>query len=215
VVIPTLDAASHLGACIASLEGTGEIVVADGGSSDGTAALAAGLGATVIQAPRGRGTQLRAGAERAGGEWLLFLHADTQLAAGWQEEVRRHIADRPHQAACFAFRLDDPSWQARLLERGVALRVRFLHLPYGDQGLLISRTLYEEMGGFRPLPLMEDVDLVRRLGPRRLRLLGTAAITSAQRWRREGWWRRSARNLSCLALYASGISPQRIARLYR
>jgi rSAM/selenodomain-associated transferase 2 len=214
IVIPTLNAASHLRACLQRLEGAGEVIVADGGSSDGTVALAAELGARVIDAPRGRGLQLRAGAEAARGDWLLFLHADSLLGASWQEEVRRHITEHPAMAACFAFRLDNAGWQARFIERSVALRIWALALPYGDQGLLIPRSLYELVGGFRPLPLMEDVDLVRRLGRKRIARLGTAATTSAERWQRDGWWRRSARNLSCLALYALGVSPVRIARLY-
>ena len=97
---------------------------------------------------------------------------------------------------------------------GVALRVRLLGLPYGDQGLLISRRLYEETGGYRPLPLMEDVDLVRRIGGPRLERLSVAALTSPDRWRRDGWLRRSGRNLLCLALYRSGMSVERVARLY-
>jgi hypothetical protein len=136
------------------------------------------------------------------------------LEDGWLHAIRNHMRDWPHRAAYFRFALDDPAWQARLLERGVALRSRLLGLPYGDQGLLVSRALYLASGGFRPLPLMEDVDLVRRLGRRRLRPLDAAAVTSAERWRRDGWWRRSARNLTCLALYHLGASPKRIARLY-
>lgn len=214
VVIPTLNAAASLHACLERLEGAGEVVVADGGSTDQTAAIADKFGVRTIKAPRGRGMQLRAGAEAAKGDWLLFLHGDTVLGHGWQDAVSRHIAERPGSAACFEFRLDDPSWQARLLEGGVALRVHGLSLPYGDQGLLISRQLYEAIGGFRPLPLMEDVDLVRRIGRRRIRQLECTATTSAERWRRDGWWRRSARNLSCLALYSLGVSPARIARRY-
>ena len=104
--------------------------------------------------------------------------------------------------------------QARLVERGVGLRASFLGLPYGDQGLLIPRTLYEAIGGYAPLPLMEDVDLVRRLGRSRLRILDADAVTSTERWERDGWLRRSARNLICLGLYGAGVSPERIARLY-
>jgi rSAM/selenodomain-associated transferase 2 len=214
VVIPTLNADPHLRACLARLEGAHEIIIADGGSSDMTIAIAEEVGTRVVETPRGRGAQLRAGAIDATGDWLLFLHADTLLGAGWLDAVQRHISQHPHKAACFAFRLDDPVWQARLIERGVALRVRALALPYGDQGLLISRALYEEVGGFRPLPLMEDVDLVRRIGRRRLARLDLAATTSADRWRKDGWLSRSARNLSCLALYTFGVSPARIARLY-
>lgn len=214
VVVPALNAAATLRPTVASLGEVDELIVVDGGSSDGTAALAVELGARLVEAPRGRGRQLHAGATAASGEWLLFLHADTRLAEGWLAAARRHMADHPRAAACFAFRLDDDSWQARLLERGVALRVRALALPYGDQGLLLPRALYEAVGGFRPLPLMEDVDLVRRIGRKRLRLLDAAAITSPARWHRDGWWRRSARNLACLSLYGLGVSPARIARLY-
>jgi rSAM/selenodomain-associated transferase 2 len=214
VVIPTLNADAHLAACLGRVAGAGEIIVAEGGSSDQTVTIAANAGAKVIETPRGRGVQLHEGARAATGDWLLFLHADTMLGQGWQVAVREHIAERPNQAACFAFRLDDASWQARVIEGGVSFRVGALGLPYGDQGLLISRALYHEVGGFRPLPFMEDVDVVRRIGRRRLRHLDVPAITSAERWRRDGWWRRSARNLSCLALYGLGFSPDRIARFY-
>jgi rSAM/selenodomain-associated transferase 2 len=214
VVIPVLDAAAELPACVARLGGADELVVVDGGSSDGTAEVAVALGARLVGAPRGRGLQLAEGARAARGEWLLFLHADTLLGEGWLLAARRHMAEQPGKAACFAFRLDDPDWRARLIERGVALRMRAFALPYGDQGLLISRKLYQEIGGFRALPLMEDVDLIRRIGRARLRTLGVNATTSAERWRRDGWWGRSARNLACLALYRLGVSPARIARFY-
>jgi rSAM/selenodomain-associated transferase 2 len=197
-----------------SSSGADEIVVVDGGSSDGTVALAERAGARRILAPRGRGSQLRAGADAARGEWLLFLHADTLPGRGWPAAVKAHISARSGQAGCFRFRLSDRAWQARVLERAVAARVRLLGLAYGDQGLLISRRLYDSVGGYRDLPLMEDVDLVRRIGRRRLALLDEDAFTSGARWRRDGWLRRSARNLACLGLYRVGVAPERIAQLY-
>jgi rSAM/selenodomain-associated transferase 2 len=214
VVIPTLNAAATLGACLAAVREADEIVVVDGGSTDGTAALARSAGARLVQSPRGRGLQLAAGAAAAKGDWLLFLHADTVLAPGWREAAERHGAGAPGKAACFRFRLDAGERRARLVEAGVALRVRLLGLPYGDQGLLVSRRLHDEIGGYRPLALMEDVDLVRRIGARRIERLGVDAVTSAERWRRDGWLRRSGRNLLCLALYRSGMSAERVARLY-
>lgn len=214
MVIPTLDAADTLGPCLAALGEADELVVADGGSTDATLAIAERHGARLVRSPRGRGLQLAAGAGAAKGDWLLFLHADTRLAPGWREAADRHIARRPGKAACFRFRLDAGEWQARLVESGVALRVRLLGLPYGDQGLLVSRRLYEEIGGYRPLPLMEDVDLVRRIGGARLERLDVAALTSPVRWRRDGWLRRSGRNLLCLACYRSGMSAERVAQLY-
>jgi rSAM/selenodomain-associated transferase 2 len=211
VVIPTLNAAEHLSQCLASIDGVDEVIVADGGSSDGSVRIAEAAGARIASAPRGRGIQLRRGSKAASGEWLLFLHADTRLSRGWRDAVESHVDREPQAPACFRFRLDDEAWQARLIERGVALRTR-LGLPYGDQGLLVSRELYESVGGYRPLPLMEDVDLVRRLG--RVRPLAADAVTSAERWRQDGWFRRSARNLLCLGLYGAGMSAERIARLY-
>lgn len=218
IIIPALNAAPTLAATLAACaeaEGA-ELVVADGGSEDGTPALARAAGARVVEAPRGRGVQLAAGAAAAGGDWLLFLHADTRPAPGWTAATRAFIADPANgdRAAFFAFALDDPAPEARRLERLVAWRCRALALPYGDQGLLLSRALYDSVGGFRPLPLMEDVDLVRRLGRRRLVALPVPAVTSAARWRREGWRRRSARNLVCLSLWLLGVPPRAIARLY-
>jgi glycosyltransferase involved in cell wall biosynthesis len=185
------------------------VVVADGGSNDGTTAIAAALGARVVTAPRGRGSQLAAGVAAARGEWLLLLHADTRLAAGWCD-----ARPDPGRAGYFHFALDTDDPRARRLERAVAWRCRVLALPYGDQGLLIHRDLLASVGGVRPLPLMEDVDLVRRLGRRRLVALDIAATTSAAKWQRDGWYHRSARNLACLSLYFAGVPPRLIARLY-
>lgn len=216
IVIPALNASQTLPRTLATLTGTGEIVVVDGGSTDDAAEVARRLGARVITAPTGRGMQLQAGADAARGDWLLFLHADTILGEGWREVVDSYCDDENNRvkAAAFRFGLDDPSPQARRLERMVAWRVRRLGLPYGDQGLLIHRDFYRAIGGFRPLPLMEDVDLVRRIGRDRLIALPVVACTSAERWRNDGWIRRSARNLICLALYFAGVSLQLIKRLY-
>lgn len=146
--------------------------------------------------------------------WMLFLHADTRLPPGWLAVAMAHMHEHGEVAGAFRFALDDPAWQARIVEAGVRLRIALFALPYGDQGLLVPRALYDAVGGYRPLPLMEDVELVRRIGRRRLRMLRAPAVTSAERWRRDGWLRRSARNLGCLALYALGVSPARIAKLY-
>jgi rSAM/selenodomain-associated transferase 2 len=216
IVIPTLNAASHLQATLQACMGEYEIIVVDGGSTDETVLIARQLGAQVISWQRGRGIQLRAGAEFAAGEWLLFLHADTVLATGWRDAAREFIANPAHRerAATFRFGLDDDCPAARRLEQRVAWRVRHLGLAYGDQGLLIHRGLYESLGGFRAWPLMEDVDLVRRIGRHRLTVLAPRALTSAQRWRRDGWRRRSIRNFGCLTLYFIGVPPGIIAKIY-
>jgi rSAM/selenodomain-associated transferase 2 len=214
VVIPALDAAATLKPCLDSLGPVPDLIVVDGGSRDMTRDIARSAGARVIESPRGRGLQLAAGADAASQPWLLFLHADTGLSHGWRAASKAHAAARPAAAGAFRFRLDDAAWQARLVERGVALRVKLFALPYGDQGLLIPRALYDQVGGYRPLPLMEDVDLVRRIGRRRLAVLPADAVTSAARWRRDGWARRSARNLACLALHRMGMSEEKVKRLY-
>jgi rSAM/selenodomain-associated transferase 2 len=212
LVVPTLNSAQTLGACLASAAGADEVIVADGGSGDATAEAARSAGAKLIVSAKGRGVQLRSGAVAASGDWLLFLHSDTRLGAGWRDAADRHLEREPARVACFRFRLDGSEWQARAIERGVALRVRLFGLPYGDQGLLVSRRHYDEAGGYRPVPLMEDVDLIRRLG--RPVVLGADAVTSAERWRRDGWARRSGRNLLCLGLWAGGMPPERVTRFY-
>jgi rSAM/selenodomain-associated transferase 2 len=219
VIIPTLDAADGLAASLAVLSGARyirEIIVADGGSRDATVAIARTAGARVIAAERGRGPQLAAGAAAASGEWLLFLHADCRLSPGWEDAAAAFIAgpNAASHAGYFAFALDDPCPAARRLERIVAWRCRVLGLPYGDQGLLIARSLYDAVGGFAALPLMEDVDLARRLGRDRLMPLPAAAVSSAWRYRSGGYVRRPLRNLLCLSLYFAGVPPRRIARLY-
>ena len=216
VIIPTLNAEASLAATLQSIAGGEEIIVVDGGSQDETVRLARSAGARDQGTARGRGQQMRAGAEMATQDWLLFLHADTILAPDWRTHVDTHVrgADAADTVGIFRFKLDDSAWQARALEWLVALRVFVLALPYGDQGLLIHRSLYAALGGFRPLPLMEDVDFVRRIGRRRLRALPCAATTSARRWREDGWLARSARNIVCLAMFSAGAPIDRIARFY-
>jgi rSAM/selenodomain-associated transferase 2 len=217
VVIPTLNAAAALPGCVAALAGrAAEIVVADGGSADSTPAMAARLDACVIATPRGRGTQLAAGANAATQPWLLFLHADTRLGAAWPETVAGFLArpDAAGRAGYFRLRFDSSARPARVLEAVVAQRSRWLGLPYGDQGLLIHRDLYGRIGGYPPVPLMEDVALVRRIGRRRLIALDCEALTSAARYERDGFLWRALRNTGCLTLYVLGVPPARIARLY-
>ena len=213
-VIPTLNAAAALPATIAALAGIADIVVADGGSRDGTEAAATAAGARVVTSARGRGPQIAAGIAAAREDWLLLLHADTRLDPAWRDDANAHMRDAPDKAGYFAFALDSADPKARRLERMVAWRCRVLALPYGDQGLLIHKDTLARVGGIRPLPLMEDVDLIRRLGRRSLRPLSAQAVTSAAKWESQGWYRRSARNLICLSLWHLGLPPARIARLY-
>lgn len=218
VIIPALDTADRIARALAAVDRPPLVIerlVVDGGSRDETVSLARAAGAKVVRSARGRGTQLAAGAAEASGDWLLFVHADTVLEAGWDEEARRFIEEAgPSRAAAFRFALDDRSPAAARLEAIVAWRCRVLALPYGDQGLLVSRRLYDEIGGYRSLPLYEDVDLVHRIGRRRLALLQTRAVTSAARYKRSGYICRPLRNLFCLALYLLGLPPRLVARIY-
>jgi rSAM/selenodomain-associated transferase 2 len=211
IIIPVLNAAAHLRPTLAALGGDAEIVVVDGGSTDGTPDRAAEAGAWVLTAPRGRGTQLAAGIAAATHPWILLLHADTILSPNWRDALHHD----PTQAGYFRFVLDSDDRRARRLERMVAWRCRVLGLPYGDQGLLIHRDLLQAVGGMKPLPLMEDVDLIRRLGRARLIALPANALTSARKWERDGYRRRSARNLLCLSLWFAGVPPRLIRRIYQ
>ena len=226
IVIPTLNAEATLRPTLASLVPgvlsglVKQLVICDGGSTDGTLEIAEEAGADIVNSVSGRGLQLAAGARQAKADWLLFLHADTLLEPGWEYEVAQFIGQSEHatpdmQAAYFRFRLNDRSAKARWLERVVSWRCWLFALPYGDQGLLIEKSLYERLGGYQEIPLMEDVDLVRRIGRSRLTGLGHNAVTGADRYRHDGYIRRMARNLSCLTLYFAGVSPERILRIYR
>ena len=222
IVIPTLNAAASLPAVLEALmEGlhTGlirELVISDGGSSDETLQIADEAGAHVISGPASRGGQLRRGCAAAQGSWLLVLHADTVLDAGWSNEVHRHITTG-RGAAYFRLAFRARGVMPGLVAGWANLRARLFGLPYGDQGVLVSQHAYGRAGGFADQPLMEDVALVRAL--RRagvaLDMLPVRALTSAARYQRAGWIRRGARNLWTLARYFAGVSPERLAEEYR
>lgn len=220
VVIPALNEASTLPRLLAQLaeDGAERVFVVDGGSSDGTAGLAREHGAEVLSSPRGRGTQLAAGARAAladGCDVLFFLHADCVPAAGAIGRLRGAFADPDLTASAMSQEIEGEGLFYRLVERAADARSR-RGLVFGDSGLAVRASAYEAVGGFRPLPLFEDIDLTRRLREHgAVRLLSQATLrVSARRWQREGALRCTLRNWMLRTLYRAGVAPERCARLY-
>lgn len=217
IVIPTLNAAEALLESLPALmEGlhTGlvrELIVTDGGSTDQTLEIAEEAGAEIVTGTPSRGGQLQRGCAVAKGEWLLVLHADTVLQEGWSKDVGEHLPTGNPAAFLLTFQASGfwPAWVAGWAN----MRSRVFSLPYGDQGLLVSRRAYDKATGYPDQPLMEDVALVRALP--RITLLNTRAVTSADRYARAGWVRRGARNLWTLIRYFLGADPERLAQAYR
>ena len=168
-----------------------------------------------VAAPRGRASQMNAGAAMAAGRWILFLHADSKLPSGWLEVIAQAEQSPRTVAGAFRLALDSPDPRARIVEAGVRLRVALLALPYGDQALFVRRRAFHAMGGYRDLPLMEDVDFVQRVKRVGRLMTSPAAVrTSARRWERDGWARRSAQNASLATRFLLGASPARLAQRY-
>src|ERR1043166_2496150 len=215
VIVPTQNSASALPYCFDSLIAATvrglvrEVIVADGGSSDETLAIADGTGAHIVKGGKTRAAQLNAGARAARGDWLLFLHPETALEAGWETDgesfLSRVTLERP-RAAVFRFALDDFGWAARRRETYAALRCWLLGLPYGNQGLLIPKRLYQKLGGYRELKSFEDAEMGRRIGRRRLVMLRSRAINMEKEPERR------LRGIVCALLHAlrvpTGVWPR-------
>jgi rSAM/selenodomain-associated transferase 2 len=220
VVIPTLNEARSLPPLLTALgnEATEhEIIVIDGGSDDGTAEIASASGATTLQAPPGRGAALRAGAQRARGEILFFLHADSTFPAGGLPRIEQTLsADPCVMGGNFRVVFDGETWFSRWLTHCYA-RVRRLGVYYGDSGIFVRRSAYDAVGGFRPIALMEDLDFVRRLerAGRTCCIEEPVLITSSRRFED----RRPAKIIYAWVklhlLFWLGVSPDRLAEIYR
>ena len=218
IIIPTLNAEADLPATLASLmEGLQagvirDVVVSDGGSCDQTVSMAEAAGAHVVTGVPGRGGQLRRGVAASTGAWRLVVHADTQLDAGWSNIVQEAMSKQLAGYGRLRFRAKGFAPAAVAIWANV--RSRIFGLPYGDQGLLIPRALYDNVGGYPDIPLMEDVALARALKGR-LRSLWFTARTGPERYQQCGWARRGARNLLTLIRYLLGADPEVLAKAYR
>ena len=219
IVIPILHDAESLARLLPTLatDPAIEIIVVNGDGPDPR--LAALIDqhehVSLLTCPAGRGRQMNVGARAGHGRWFLFLHADTQIPSEWFEELQHADSDPAIVAGSFQFQLDSSAWQARVIERAVRWRVRWFDLAYGDQALFVRREAFRAVGGYREWPLMEDIDLIRRL--RRVGRLyhsSLPAVTSARRWERDGWWRRTGENVLLQALFFAGASPAWLAQRY-
>ncbi len=218
VIVPVLNDAARLARLLARLPERSrcEVIVANGDAGDAAVRRMRGARPDVVwvDSEPGRGRQMNAGAARAGGEWLLFLHADALPDAGWTDEIAGAGAAGA-VGGCFRLRIDARRWQARVIEAGVRWRVRWLGVVYGDQAIFVRRDLFRQLGGYRSIPVMEDADLVARIRAQGRFWRSSVGVTvSARRWERDGWWRRTAANLHILALHLAGRPPDRLAAMY-
>ncbi len=222
VIVPVLNEEASLRPTLSALreraEGRAfELLVVDGGSTDDTVARAKHWTGTVLSTERGRALQMHRGALAAGGDVLLFLHADTRLPEGWARLLER-VWDSGDPPAAAAFRLgfDAKGWRYRIIEKASLLRMRMTGVPLGDQAISVRRDVYFSVGGFPYVPLMEEYYLLRKLKKRgRVELIDESVLTSARRHERNGPLRNGLRNNLITALFLCGVSPQRLARMYR
>ena len=218
VVIPTLNEEEHLAATLDSIaaEPDLEVIVVDGGSSDGTVERVLDCGARLLTTTAQRARQMNAGAAAASAPRLLFLHGDTSLPSGFCREAL-HLLDKPGTAAgAFRLAITGPGRGLRLIETLANWRSRLFQLPYGDQVLFLGRDLFERLGGFPEIPIMEDVVFIHQLKRAgRIAISPCSALTSDRRWRRLGILRTTLVNQVVVVGFCLGVDPDRLARWYR
>lgn len=220
VVIPVLNEARQLPALLADLaaapgELLREIWVVDGGSCDGSPLQARLAGARLLHCPAGRGPQLIHGVNHSEAPWLLLLHADVRLPDGWWRLLQEAMASEPPCAWTFPLAIQEAGIALKLVALLTNLRCQLRQLPYGDQGLLLSRALYERVGGMAPLPLMEDLEFALRLrGEARIRMLPRPLQVDGRRWRRLGILTTAWSNGRLRRAWRRGADPAELARIY-
>ena len=217
IIIPTLNEAKFIAGTLASIpkEPGLEVIVVDGGSRDDTPAIAQSLGAPLLFSPPGRARQMNLGAATANGDILLFLHADSRLPEGFTGHIRHGLSNPRVVAGSFRLGLEPPVRGSAFIEKMANWRAEKCHLPYGDQALFVPARIFKELGGYKEIPLLEDVDLVRRLRRiGRLAVIPVPVATSSRRWKNLGVWKTTWINQVILAGFFLGIPPRILARWY-
>lgn len=218
VIIPALNEEQHLPATLAQLQpgGAPEVIVVDGGSSDRTLEVARAAGCRVVQSAPGRGRQMNAGAAVGSGDFLLFLHADTQLPSGFPTMIEETLSADGVALGAFSLAIDQATTGLAILAALANLRSRYLRLPYGDQGLFVTRKNFTANGGYPEIEIMEDFVFVRRIARLgRIVTVPNRVVTSGRRWRHLGIVRTTLINQAIVAGYLLGVSPRRLAGWYR
>ncbi|MDZ8236744.1 MAG: TIGR04283 family arsenosugar biosynthesis glycosyltransferase [Nostoc sp. ChiQUE01a] len=218
IIIPTLNEAANIKEAIATTQAriNIEFIVVDGGSNDDSVEIAQSLSVKVISSSAGRAVQMNAGAVAASGEILLFLHADTRLPAGFDEMICTALQQPGIVAGAFNLRIDASLLSLRWVELGVKWRSHFCQMPYGDQAIFLTKALFQQIGGFAELPIMEDFELMRRLKAMgRIAIISTPVVTSARRWLQKGVFKTTLLNQIVIIAYLLGVSPERIRCWYR
>jgi rSAM/selenodomain-associated transferase 2 len=222
VIIPVLNEAYIINSTLMHLQKMEggfrvEVIIVDGDPEGSTIAAVTSAAARKIKAPRGRGGQMHQGARLATGNILLFLHADVVLERNALLQIVNVCRRNDIAGGAFSLRIDSGKRVFRLIEKAVSIRSRLTKIPYGDQAIFINKTIYDRIGGFSDIPLMEDVDLMRRLkkSGARIRILPDRALTSPRRWEKEGVLYCTLRNWLLISLYSLGIAPERLVRFYR
>ena len=217
IIMPVLNEERTLAATLAALSplAPDEVIVVNGGSTDCTRDIVGHTSATLLTAPRGRAQQMNHGARAARGEVLLFLHADTRLPASALTDIHAAMADPRCVGGRFDVRLDRDEWTFRQIGRLINLRSRLTKGASGDQAIFVRRTVFEELGGFPHLPLMEGIALSRLLRRQgRVACLRSQVVASARRWERHGVWRTILKTWAFRLLFLAGVSPMRLQRFY-